>query len=71
VELRVRELDEAFEVKLWGTLSVNTHLARASMGKFLEMTLYHGRRYIGFSPWPERQQEDDRVGLPLVVYLYV
>jgi hypothetical protein len=33
----------AFDVKLWGTLGINTHLARASIGKFLEMTLYHGR----------------------------
>jgi hypothetical protein len=42
-ELRVRALGRAFEVKLWGTLGVNTHLARASMRKFLETTLYHGR----------------------------
>jgi hypothetical protein len=41
-ELRVRALGRAFEVKLWGTLGVNTHLARASMRKFLETTLYHG-----------------------------
>jgi hypothetical protein len=33
----------AFEVKLWGTLDVNTHLTKASMRKFLETTLYHGR----------------------------
>jgi hypothetical protein len=42
-ELRVRALGRAFEVKLWGTLGVNTHLARASIGKFLETTLYHGK----------------------------
>jgi hypothetical protein len=41
-ELRVRALGRAYEVKLWGTLCVNTHLARASIGKFLETTLYHG-----------------------------
>jgi hypothetical protein len=34
----------AFEVKLWGALGVNTHLAMASMGKFSETTLYHGMR---------------------------
>jgi hypothetical protein len=34
----------AFEVKLWGTFGINTHHATASMGKFLEMTLYHSMR---------------------------
>jgi hypothetical protein len=38
----------AFDVKLWGTLIINTHLARASIGKFLEMTLYRGRRLDWF-----------------------
>jgi hypothetical protein len=42
-ELQVRVLGRAFEVNLWGTLGVNTHLARTSVGKFLETTLYHGR----------------------------
>jgi hypothetical protein len=56
----------AFEVKLWGTLGVNTHLTRASMGKFLEMTLYHSMRLVWFSSWPKLQLEDGRLGLPLV-----
>jgi hypothetical protein len=74
-ELRVRVLVRAFEVKLWGNLrrqhiGVNTHLERASMGKFLEMTLYRGRSLYWFVTLAGAATRRHRLGSPLVVYLY-